>query len=247
MLRQQLNPQTRRFSYWRDVAPTAPSSIHTMCKIIFYSLFDHLSEDQQVNQFIYQNEERLREDFLKKFITLEKTLEVISARLREAKKQNLYNVELIWNAAGYINTCSFDLAVAGEALMFERDAWKRRYYSRMAAVNIYEASLDIPKIVGKEFRYEVCKLPRGSEFIEELGSTLKKFNKFRINNSAWLKDVRVCCAAHRDKDISEQLRVIFEISPTKVLKIMAEFDALLNELGSIFQKGMNLLPEKNYV
>lgn len=77
-----------------------------------------------------------------------------------------------------------------------------------------------------------------------MDAKLKKFNKFRTNNAAWLKDIRVCFAAHRDNDLGEQLRVVFEISPTKVLKVMAEFDALLNELGSILQKGLNLLPEK---
>lgn len=215
-----------------------------MCETMFDSLFDHSNEDQELIAFIERNEERLRELFRNKLITLEKTLEVIAAGLKEAKKQKLHNIELIWNAAGYVNTCSFDLAVTGEALMFERDAWKRRYYSRMAAVNIYEASLDLLKITGKEFRSEICGLPGGSGFVEELGNKLKKVNKFRANNSAWLKDVRVCCAAHRDNNLSEQLRVVFEISPTKVLKVMAEFDALLNELGPIFQKGMNLLPAK---
>lgn len=232
----------------KDGVPFCPNlalGFHQVYETMFESLFDHSKEDKDLNSLISQNEKKLRKDFHNKLITLEKTLEVIAAGLKEAKKQKLRNVELIWNAAGYINTCSFDLAVTGEALMFEKDAWKRRYYSRMAAVNIFEASLDIPKITGKEFRAEVSQLSGGSEFIEELDSKLKKINKFKTNNSAWLKDVRVCCAAHRDNDLSEQLRVIFEISPTKVLKVMAEFDALLNELGPTLQKGMNLLPEKN--
>lgn len=217
-----------------------------MNDITFDSVFDHSNEDQELIALISQNEKQLKDDFRSKLITLEKTLEIIAAGLKEARAQKLHNLEMIWNAAGYVNTCSFDLAVTGEALMFEEDSWKRRYFSRMAAVNIYEASLDLPKITGRKFRFEVSKLPGGTEFVDELGVKLKKINKFRINNAAWLKDIRVCCAAHRDNDLSEQLRVVFEISPTKVLKVAAEFDALLNELGSVLQKGMNILPGKSH-
>lgn len=104
---------------------------------MFDSLFDHSNEDQNLFIYISKNEKQLRADFQNKLILPEKTLEVIAAGLKEAKKQKLSNVEKIWNVAGYVNTCSFDLAVAGEALMFEQNSWKRRYYSRIAAINIY--------------------------------------------------------------------------------------------------------------
>lgn len=211
---------------------------------MFPSLFDYSNEDIKLNGLINENEDSLRESFKTKFITLEKTLEVIASGLKEAKKQKLKPVIYIWNIAGYINTCSFDLAVTGESLMFEHDAWKKRYYSRMAAVNIYEASMDIPNMVGKEFRVQAQGLPGGDEFISELGTKVKKVNKFKSNHASWLKDIRLCCAAHRDQELSEQLRVVFEISPTKVLKVMAEFDSLLNELGIVLQSGMNLLPKR---
>ncbi|MHB8151201.1 MAG: hypothetical protein ACYDIB_13685, partial [Desulfobulbia bacterium] len=210
---------------------------------MFPSLFDLSSEDKEVNGFILENRDSLAIQFSKKRVKLEKTLEVIAAGVRETQKQRVLPMEHIWNAAGYINTCSFDLAVAGEALILEDDYWKRRYFSRMAAINIYEASIDIPNIVGKEFRTEVARLPDGEGFLKGLGQEIKKLHTFRAAHALWLKDIRVCCAAHRDKALREQLRIVFEISPTKVLRVMAEFDALLNELGALFQQGMELMPE----
>lgn len=210
---------------------------------MFPSLFDHSKEDGDVIKYIAENEAYLRKAFSDKLVKLEKTLEVIAAGTKEAEKQNLKPVAQIWNISGYINTCSLDLAVTGEALMFEADPWKRRYYARMGAVNVYEASLDIPKMVGKEFRSMTLTLPGGDQFLEELSKKIKKFNNFRSHHASWLKDIRVCCAAHRDQQLSEQLRIVFEIGPTKTLKIMAEFDSLLNELGALFQTGMHLLPK----
>ncbi len=207
---------------------------------MYPSLFDNSNEDLDLNVLLVKNEKSLRKKFKTKFITLEKTLEVIAASVKEAKKQKLKPAIHIWNTAGYINTCSFDLAVAGEALLFEQDPWKKRYYSRMIAVNIYEASKDIPNMVGKEFRIQMSSLTGGKEFIEELGKMVKKINKFKSNHSSWLKDIRLCCAAHRDQELGEQLRIVFEISPTKVMKVMAEFDALLNDLGAAVQIGLDL-------
>ena len=80
-----------------------------------------------------------------------------------------------------------------------------------------------------------------------MGVKIKKIGKFKSNHASWLKDIRLCCSAHRDQQLAEQLRIVFEIEPTKVLKIMAEFDILLNELGVIIQSGMELLPERTYV
>lgn len=211
---------------------------------MFPSLFDNTNEDKNIIQYISHNQESLKIDIKNKLTTLEKTLEVIAAGVKEAKRKNLPAVEKIWNMAGYINTCSLDLAVVGEALMFETDSWKKRYYARMGAVNMYEATVDIPKMIGKDFRSMVLTLPDGDKFIEHLTKKLKNLNNFKVNHALWLKDIRVCCAAHRDQQLSEQLRIVFEISPTKVLTLIAEFDSLLNELGVSFQIGMKLLPAK---
>ena len=210
---------------------------------MFPSLFDK-NEDVNVLDYINTNEKMLRKTFSDKLETLEKTLEVMSAGVSETKRQKNKPLEYVWNLAGYVNSTSFDLAVTGEALMFEKNQWKKRYYARMAAVNIYEACLDIPNMTGKEFRKEASKLEGGDDFLVSLGSKVKKIRKFQSEHAAWLKNIRLCCAAHREQDLSKQLEVVFNISPTKVLEIMAEFDALLNEIGKISEVGINLIPTR---
>lgn len=201
-------------------------------------------EDEEMIAFIKANESSLKASWKGKHETLERTLEVIVEGVKEARRQKIKSVELIWNLAGYINTVSFDLAVTGELLMFESDSWKRRYFARMTAVNIFEASLDLSNMAGKELRKEASSLTGGDDFIKDLSVNLKKLSKFKADNSGWLKEIRLYCAAHRDQNLGEQLRVVSEISPTKVMSVMAEFDAILNELGGVLQKGMNLLPSK---
>lgn len=202
------------------------------------------NEDKDVIDFIKRNERSLRDSWKHKLKVLEGTLQVVAEGVKEANRQKLKPVELIWNLAGYVNAVAFDLAVTGELLMFERDQWKRRCFARMAAVNVYESSLDLPNMTGKEFRKEVLALPDSENFLELLGLKIKKIGKFKVSHQSWLKEIRLFCAAHRDQQLGNQLRVVFEISPTKVLRVMAEFDGLLVELGQVLQDGMKLLPKK---
>jgi len=208
---------------------------------MFPSLYDQ-NENSDVDNYINDNQQSLRLRFSSKIETIEKTLEVVYAGVLEAKKQKNKPCEHTWNFAGYINIVSLDLAVAGEALMFEKNQWKKRYHSRMASVNIYEACLDIPNMTGKDFRSEVAKLHGGDEFLKSLGQVTKKIKKFQSDNAAWLKKIRLCCSAHRNQNLDTQLKVVFNISPTKALKLMADFDVLLNEFGKVSQIGISLLP-----
>ena len=74
----------------------------------------------------------------------------------------------------------------------------------MAAINMYEASNDIPKMTGKEFRLQAKSLLDGNDFIETLGKEVKKINTFKSNNASWLKYIRLYCAAHRDQGLGEK-------------------------------------------
>lgn len=102
-------------------------------------------------------------------------------------------------------------------------------------------------MVGKTFRLSALSLPGGDEFIKLIGQNIKKLTKFKNDYAPLLKDIRIAFAAHRDNDLSQQLRIVYELNPNKVALLMAEFDSILNELGSTLQKGMNLLPSKGHI
>jgi hypothetical protein len=132
------------------------------------------------------------------------------------------------------------MSVVGELLMFEEEEWKSRYHVRSACVLIYEALADLPNVLGGKYRREVLRLPTGQALLNEIALAQKAFSKLRGEQSAGLKEIRSYVGAHRDNSAWEQLRVIFDLQPSKVLRLSAEFDAALNLLG---QKTQAVLTE----
>ncbi|WP_020674483.1 hypothetical protein [Geopsychrobacter electrodiphilus] len=193
------------------------------------------TEADELYALINQNAAKLKKDWKGKLETLEKTLQVIASGRETAEKLSLPDVEKIWNVSGYINVCSFDLAIIGEKLMFEPDMWQKRFYARHAAVILYEASQDLPKIINKEFRESVLKMFPEEQILEEINPVIKEINKFKKENHHQLKDIRIVCSAHRHNELDEQLRIVFNLQPVEILKLCGEFDRLLCQLGGVLQ------------
>ncbi|MFA0251145.1 hypothetical protein AB4480_16805 [Vibrio sp. 10N.261.45.A4] len=198
-------------------------------------------EDQNLIEFINENDTEFRSDFKVQFDSLEKKLELISFALQATSEMDRPHLYKIWNLLGYINTCLFDLAVTAESIMFESNQWKKRYHSRMAVLNMYEASLDVPNMFGKDFRLSLKGVDGGESFLVSLGVVIKRFNKFKSDNAAWLKNIRLNMAAHRDQILDEQLAVVFTIDPMNILKSMTEFSLVLKDLEETLNKGTHLV------
>lgn len=96
----------------------------------FPSLYGPDSDhSQELERLIDANRSKLLESWRDKQAVLEKSLEGIKAVKALAVSQSRSDVALMANVMGYVNVCSFDLAVLGELLVFERDPWKRRTIS----------------------------------------------------------------------------------------------------------------------
>ncbi|EON88747.1 hypothetical protein [Plesiomonas shigelloides] len=190
--------------------------------------------------FIEANKDEFSSDFKCEFSIVEQKLELISTALMYTTdiKPHLFNT---WNCLGYVNTCLLDLSVAAEQIIFNSDPWKKRYHARMAALNIYEASLDIPNMFGKEFRLSFKSVDRGEIFLKSLGLEVKKANKFKSEHASKLKNVRLNMAAHREQKMSEQLKIIFNLDPIEMLKLITEFSIILQDLELVLTKGTKLV------
>ncbi|MDF4588337.1 hypothetical protein P3544_19455 [Vibrio parahaemolyticus] len=198
-------------------------------------------KDRELASFIADNIGDFKSDFEFEFDSLERKLGMISLALNTAKEINKAHLNNTWNLLGYVNTCLFDLAVTSEAIMFESDPWKKRYHARMAILNMYEAAQDLPNMFGKGFRDSFDGVNGGQEFLLSLGRAVKKVNKFKSTNAVSLKSVRLNMAAHRDQNLDEQLKVVFNIDPIEVLKLMTEFGLIIKELEQSLNNGVHLV------
>ena len=181
---------------------------------------------------------RLKRDFKRKFRTLENTLRVIESGRAAAESKGLPHHERIWNVAGYVNICSYDLALTLYPVIFDRHEWKRRLQARNAAVILYEAGEDIPQLLGRDYRNALREIQDASGHLSEVNQAAKGVAEFWNRNRFLLKGIRSACAAHRDHELAKQMLVIGGLNPEDILTLGMEFDRLLNALGQVLQQDM---------
>ena len=196
--------------------------------------------DQFLSENIQKQKESLQLKFLKNFETQEKTLELLINGINHAKFNEFEDTKFIWNIAAFINIISFDFKIVGQDLMFAENEWQKRYYARQACLIIYESINDFFDLLGKDFRKlitaNIC-----NEIIEnELKSIKKELNSFKANNFEKLKEIRNVVIAHRDNDSLKQINSIQNISWSETIGLVTNYDKILNQLGQVFQKLINI-------
>lgn len=203
-------------------------------------MYKNNQTDKYLSENIQKQKESLKLTFLKNFETQEKTLELLIKGINHAKFNEFEDTKFIWNIAAFINIISFDFKIVGQDLMFAENEWQKRYYARQACLIIYESVNDFFDLLGKDFRKlitaNIC-----NEIIErELKSIRKELNSFKANNFEKLKEIRNVVIAHRDNDSLKQIISIQNISWSETIGLVTNYDKILNQLGQVFQKLINI-------
>jgi len=192
-------------------------------------------DEKEIRAFVQEHNEELRGNWREKQQHDEELLVVMKNALFEARAKGLTKVESIWNAVAYITLVSYDMAVLGELQMFEESEWKRRFHARSAAILIFEALDDLPDLLGKGFRQSTMMLPDGENLLRDVNKAQKKLSRIRNDHSSELKEIRNYMGAHRDHSAYGQLNVVFDLQPSRIFRLSADFDAALNTLGTASQ------------
>ncbi len=202
----------------------------------------------QTDHFLFENiqnqKESLRLTFLKNFDTQEKTLELLLTGINHAKFNEFEDTKFIWNIAAFINIISFDFKIVGQDLMLAENEWQKRYYARQASLIIYESINDLFDLLGKEFKNLVTTKISDSNITNELIKVKSELNAYKTKYFDSLKDIRNISIAHRDNDSIKQINSIINICWSDTIGMVTSFDKILNHLGEIIQRLINIGLEK---
>ena len=169
-----------------------------------------------------------------------KELESAITTVREQhKKTTEYGMEhytRIYNVGLYLLLFEYDIAILKNDALFSIRKWKKKFVARQMAIQLYEASHDIPNLLGKEFRNSLSKIQLSDSELIEFNSITKEFNNFKNSHREILNKLRNHVGAHRSKDAAKQLDILDEVSLIQLMEYTGEFYEPLGELISFMTK-----------
>ena len=204
--------------------------------LLKYLMYNITETDIEFQKILPEQLVELEKKFAQNLNIQESTLEIIYNGIKHSQNNNLKSSRIIWNAAGYVNIVSYDLKVIGRNLMISNREWDKRYFARQAALLIYEASEDLFKILGKDFRIILNNLSQPTQILPKLKEITTALNTFNENYKSKMHKIRNVSIAHRDKDIIDQIDLIHSISWVDAITFLSAFDEILNKTGVFLQQ-----------
>lgn len=186
---------------------------------------------------LIENLNDLDSSFNQLYKELEHKINTVSTivKLADEKGEEWNNIKYIWNLAGFILMTSLDLKICCESLIKYHGFGKQELQYKNLCVIIYETSEDIEQIMGRQF-FEICDKINISEVaINNLKTSKKSLSRFKKEHQKSLKEIRTLIGAHRDHDFLEQLKSYESFSSTAFIKVVLQFDEILNRIASNLQ------------
>jgi hypothetical protein len=137
---------------------------------------------------------------------------------------------MVLNAGLYTLLFDRDFAALKEFFLAANSDWDRRFVARQMAVMLYEGTQDVPVLIGKEFRGMMKRLEFADNRTNEVNQIRNKLAGFKRVHSERLKELRNVMAAHRDRDVTLQLRLLGGLDKFEVYKTAVEFYTIVGEL-----------------
>jgi hypothetical protein len=152
----------------------------------------------------------------------------------KATQAKLPSYQGIYNVGLFLALLEQDISAFSESILFARTAWHRRFHARNLAVLLYEASEDLPALLGRDFRAWITKLTIGSSWLDSLNGISKKLSNFHKTHGRFLKEIRIYIGAHREHDAILQMSVMEKLDALEVYRRGAELSEPLRELVAYY-------------
>ena len=190
------------------------------------SLFDQLAEKER---------KKLEATFSERHATIAACGDVMRGAIATVRAREWHTHEVLWNAALFLNTVSYDLSIGIQNFAYERDEWKRRYIARTLALLLFEIGEDLSSVFGKRFREAAKVLGVPSHQIDSVSSETKRISAFWNQNRTLFKEIRTMAGAHRDHDAIALHETIDAIDLFDLLGLGLQLGVLTNSLGAATQ------------
>ncbi|TCC99535.1 hypothetical protein [Pedobacter hiemivivus] len=197
------------------------------------------SEENEMQTVIQNGKAELLDTFEKGFQTQEDTLDIFMDSVDHCTLNGFDDDKIIWNAAAFINIVSLDLKHIVADLLLSEGNWKKRVHARHASMLIYESTIDLFSLMGKDFKHIIRKLSNYESIESQLKEVRQQMNQFKTTHEKTLNEIRNVATAHRDQNVKLQFDTITQLSWFAVYKQAKELDEILNKLGPILQEIIN--------
>lgn len=164
-------------------------------------------------------------------LQLQKTIEAIRRAHQQASDANLEHFTRLRNVSLFILVMEYDLSVLSQYYVKTNTIyWENKFFARQVAAFLYEASEDIPQLLGKEFKASLKTIPLWDEAEKELTKISKELNRFKITHREMLHEIRNFVLAHRDHNALKQMEIIDNLNPDKIYALLGDFYDIMNPL-----------------
>jgi hypothetical protein len=177
-------------------------------------------------QFKWRNRNR--------FKVTESLKATLKSRCEEATRSNLSTYYEIYNVGLFVALLEQDISAYSEAIFFARSEWHRQFFARSLALLLYEATQDLPQLLGKNYRALLKDLELGFKWLDTLNHIHSKLSTFSKSHRPFLWKIRNYVSAHRDHNALLQLEIMSEFKAIDVYRLGAEFSIPLNELVTFY-------------
>lgn len=161
---------------------------------------------------------------------LEKTIATIREQHKNSKEKGMEHYERVYNASLYVLILEYDITILKNDALFSIRKWKKSFVARQIAMLLYEASNDLPSILGKEFRKSLNEIRVTDEELKKFNSVTKAINKFKNDHRNILQKLRNYVGAHRDNNAATQLQIIEEVDLLEIMDLAGNFYTSIRDL-----------------
>ncbi len=162
---------------------------------------------------------------------LQKTIDTIKREHQRATDANLEHFAQFYNVVLFILVMEYDMSVLSQYYVKAYTRyWEKKFIARQMAIILYEASEDIPQLLGRNFRASLKTVPLWNEAEKELTEISKELNRFKGSHSEMLKELRNFVTAHRDHNAVRQMDIIDNLNPDKIYTLLGDFYDIIKPL-----------------
>ena len=179
---------------------------------------------------------------------LQKTIDTIKREHQRASDANLEHFAQFYNVVLFILVLDYDVSVLSQHYVNAYTRyWEKKFVARQMAVLMYEASEDIPQLLGGDFRANLKTIPLWNEAEKELYKISKELNQVKSSHSEMLKELRNFVTAHRDHTTVKQMDIIDNLNPGKIYALLGDFYDIMKPLASFMIRTVHVMGNKSVI
>jgi hypothetical protein len=160
-------------------------------------------------------------------------LGAVRRTLARAAQLNANGMRTVFNVALYVLLLDDDLAHFTSDMVLAIGDRRRAFVAKHEAILLYEASEDLPQLLGKKFRAAVVGLGASADQQQRIGAISSDLSRFARQHREFLQQIRNALSAHRDHDTLGYVAALEVLQPREVMARAAELSRLLDRMGHV--------------